>query len=131
MSIYELLDVRSKSIEVVNQLFRSWVTATFAVIAVGYVAGPELGWVTSMAVAMIYAVLSAGYTVGAREFQKVATGAENDLAASIGSSQDPLEVVRASVSAKGRQFEIIVFLIQFFGSIGAVAYLFYRVSGGS
>lgn len=119
MTDYELLDVRANSIGMVHKMVTFWTTTTFALVATAYVAGPDLGWVVSVGIAVLYVALAAANSFTTWHHGGVAVGVGKDLEASMASSDDPPEAVRASISKTDNNVPQFALVFQAVGSLAA------------
>jgi hypothetical protein len=131
MNFYELLDARTSTLARVDTLFRFWVTITFAVIVSAYVAGPNLGWVAGVGVATLYGILTIGNIMSIRNDVTLFRKVIGSLSPGNTESENSPEVLVQADMLNGQTLNFALLGIQLLGSFGALAYLFYRLTGGS
>ena len=131
MNLYELLDARTSALARVDTLFRFWVTITFAVIVSAYVAGPNLGWVAGVGIATLYGILTIGNIVTIRNEGTLIKNVISRLTPDSTASEYAAEVLVEADMLRGQALSLALLGIQLLGSFGALAYVFYRLTGGS
>ncbi len=130
MSTYELLDLRATYFETVTNLFKLWITATFAAVAAAYIIGSNLGLVLGTGVVTLYIVVAAANAILTRGVIKLMGGLERDLVASVGTTEHASEAVLAALSVRNAIQGPMTMAIHLLGPSCACAYLIYRIAGG-
>lgn len=125
MTNYELLEVQAGYIDLLTQAYKFWVTTTFALVAAAYVVGPGLGWPISIGIAALYLALAGGNVGTLRYYQTIAKATQVDLDA----SGDTSATVQAAAKLPTDGLLPVIMIVLVGGSLGAVVYLFFRVSG--
>ena len=131
MTFYEFLDTRNNTLTRVDTLFRFWVTTTFAVIATAYIVGPDLGWVAGAGITLLYGLLTFGNILSIRLEAGIVIGVLEDFRTIANAPERADDPLGYEDMVRGIGLRPMLLGIQVAGASAALAYLFYRLSGGA
>ena len=130
MTQFELMEVVANYEERIERLYNFWVTVTFGLFGVAYVVAPELGWSLGIGVAVLYSAIALGNAHLLSLGAKTLVGAANDLGKLVAAGESTSEAVMAVSTVNSQLLTPATISIQIVGSVGALCYFLYRVSGG-
>ena len=131
MTFYELLDTRTNLLSRVDITFRFWVSITFAVIVAAYIAGPNLGLVAGIGIAALYGALTLGNIVAIRTEANMVLAILKSMQEAVLTSEEMPVALRDTDLSQGENLKHALMGIQVSGAFGTIAYLLYRLTGGT
>ena len=124
MTGFELLDLRMSYVQSMLNIFRFWVSLTFALVVAAQVVGPDMGSPGVLAATLLYLLTSLASFANIRRFGVVTDDIAIDIQALVEEELTPPTVMRHAKSAQAHTITILA--IMCLGIAGATIYAFYR-----
>ena len=124
MTAYELLDLRRGYAAEAMGVFRFWVSVTFALLVAAHVASADMGLWGAIAATTLYLTLTAVSAFTIRRFGSIVAKLVADISALSAEAQE------SSMTSGDKNFTNSIahatIGILCIGSVGAIAYVYYR-----